>query len=158
MSDDETTPAKKAKITEKTQTSPPSSITAPSSNVPKPSQKPFIKRQFSSNIKYIDPSLTKDKQQNFDPIVIRWIKEATELHSFSREHLSHELKRRGCKSGGTQQQLAERLFAIKGLDFKDIPSKYKFKEPKKKVLPKLLPETRQSNKGKRHSAGCAGFS
>ena len=71
--------------------------------------------------------IEKQKPTSFPPIMMKSIKSVDELLNFDRAHLSNELKRRSCKAGGTQQQLAERLFAIKGLSKKNIPKKFRAK-------------------------------
>jgi hypothetical protein len=87
-------------------------------------------RKFLSSMKYTDPSLNVKKQTDFLPIMMKTVESAGELERFGRDHLSHELKRRDCKSGGTCEQLAARLFAIKGLKKKSIPKKHRAKAPK----------------------------
>merc|ERR1712178_11390 len=90
---------------------------------------------------YIDKKLAEsNKPTSYPPIMMKSVQDAAELERFGRDHLVHELKRRDCKSGGTCEQLAQRLFAIKGLTKKKIPKKYRAKEVKKVVEPKLLPE------------------
>merc|ERR1712224_887161 len=90
---------------------------------------------------YIDKKLAEsNKPTSYPPIMMKNVGDAGELERFGRDHLVHELKRRDCKSGGTCEQLAQRLFAIKGLSKKKIPKKYRAKEAKKVMEPKLLPE------------------
>lgn len=51
-----------------------------------------------------------------------------ELEALSSETLKNELDRRGLKSGGTHKQRAERLFAVRNLDWDHIDKKYKQKK------------------------------
>ena len=100
------------------------------SDVDMTKKKSTDERKFLSSMKYFDPKSTAKKETNFLPISLLTVENAGELERFGRDHLSHELKRRLCKSGGTCEQLATRLFAIKGLKKKNIPNRHRAREPK----------------------------
>lgn len=64
------------------------------------------------------PGFDTDKENKLYPT-------SESLEQFGLEHLKHELMNRKLKCGGTLEQRAARLFAVKNLDVDKIPKKYK---------------------------------
>ena len=72
------------------------------------------------------------QSQENGPVNLEHYASATELEVVGLERLKTALMERGLKCGGTLQQRAERLFAVKGLSLEQIDPALKAKPAKGK--------------------------
>lgn len=86
----------------------------------------FVVRQKFEKVK--TPKVDyQEKVVSYDPIDLDAVADVEVLKLFGLDHLKWDLQRRGLKCGGTVDQRAARLYSIKGLKPKEIPSNLKTK-------------------------------